>query len=239
MKRNVGPESPFRTVGTHEHTTWRTPQTPAPSAELIFCGSPHTISSAPARSRATDSARAALSSMSPLAATMTTGREAQRSTDAAWAKKTSSPASCWAQYEVSPKESSCVAQGWFPPVVRTRMSPGARPESRSRSTASSAASSAPPAGAGISWSCAAERFSGRLRSAGAGAGTGAEAEAGAAGRVDVGSGRCAGGAGRAGPGPGCPGRGVAAERGPGTGRGVGAVRPAAGVTRGPWTLSGI
>lgn len=49
--------------------------------------------------------------------------------------------------------------------------------------------------------------------------------------------RCAGGMGLEGPGR--PGRGGAAGRGPGTGRGVDAVRPLAGVARGPWALSGI
>lgn len=47
--------------------------------------------------------------------------------------------------------------------------------------------------------------------------------------------RCAGGAGLAGPGR--PGRDGAAGRGPGTGRGVGAVRLLAGMARGPWALS--
>ncbi len=122
--------------------------------------------------------------------------------------------------------------GAVSPVVSTRMSPGARPESSSRSTASSAASMAPSAGAGISWSCAPAAVPG--------------SPAGGCGELV----RCAGGA-ATGPrggaaGPGLPGRtldagaprgGAGRGPGPGTGRGVGAVRPAAGVARGPGTLS--
>ena len=94
------------------------------------------------------------------------------------------------------------------------------PVSSRRSIASSAASSAPSAGAGINWICGWERFSDR-------AACGCPVEVCVRGV----------GAGRVEPGPGCPGRGEAMERGPGTGRGVGAVRPAAGVARGPWALS--
>src|SRR5690606_6996943 len=123
-----------------------------------------------------------------------------------------------------PKDSSWVAHGCGSPVVITSTSPGARPESSSRSTASSAASSAPCGEAGINWTWAV-----------AVAGAAGPEGPGLAEGVGAAAVRCAGGADRCGPGR--PGRGGAAGRGPGTGRGVGAVRPLAGVTRGPWALS--
>lgn len=53
-------------------------QTPAPSTELICCGSPQTISKAPARVRANGRTVTAAASEPPLTATTTTGREAAR-----------------------------------------------------------------------------------------------------------------------------------------------------------------
>lgn len=53
-------------------------QTPAPSTELICCGSPQTISKAPARARASGRTVTAAASEPPLTATTTTGREAAR-----------------------------------------------------------------------------------------------------------------------------------------------------------------
>lgn len=58
-------------------------QTPAARTELICCGSPQTISRAPARPRARGRAVAATSPEPPLTATTTTGREAARRTAAA------------------------------------------------------------------------------------------------------------------------------------------------------------
>lgn len=55
-------------------------QTPAPSTELICCGSPQTISKAPARPMASGRAVAATGSGPPLTATTTTGRDAARPT---------------------------------------------------------------------------------------------------------------------------------------------------------------
>ncbi len=59
-----------------------TAQTPAPSADSISFGSPQTISRAPARDRATDSAVAAASGP-PLSTTTATGRAPARSATAA------------------------------------------------------------------------------------------------------------------------------------------------------------
>lgn len=62
--------------------TGTTAQTPAPSTELIWLGSPHTISRAPARPSACGSTAATASSAPPLTATTTTGRAAARDTSA-------------------------------------------------------------------------------------------------------------------------------------------------------------
>lgn len=58
-------------------------QTPAPSTELICCGSPQTISSAPAREWASERAVAAAAVGPPFTATTTTGRDAAREATAA------------------------------------------------------------------------------------------------------------------------------------------------------------
>lgn len=70
-------------VANRPRTSRRTVQTPAPSTELICCGSPQTISRAPARPRARGRAEAAAASDPPLTATTTTAREAARLATAA------------------------------------------------------------------------------------------------------------------------------------------------------------
>lgn len=79
----AGPTAAGPTAAGPDRVRPRSRQTLALSMALIRCGSPHTISRAPARAMAEGSARSAASSELSLTATTTTGRPVTRSASTA------------------------------------------------------------------------------------------------------------------------------------------------------------